>query len=58
MAKIFELCTPCAEKLRAGSKVTLVQHKANCKITCAECNRRRYGNTYTVSPRRKEEGKN
>ena len=57
MAKLIELCTPCAESLRAGYKLTLVQHKANCKITCENCGRRRYGNTYAVSSIRKKEAK-
>ena len=48
MRKQIELCRPCAEKLMNGYTVTLVQHRINNKITCEECQKRRYGGTYLI----------
>ena len=48
MQKQIDLCRPCAEKLMNGYRVTLLQHRINNKITCAECEKRRFGATYLV----------
>lgn len=57
MEKTLELCTPCAGSLRSGYTVKMVRHKVNCKITCANCGRRRYGDTYSVISKRGKEDK-
>jgi len=56
----IDLCTPCAELLREGYALKMVKRGINNKITCGHCNRRRYGATYEVTPKRKKdsEGKN
>lgn len=43
----MELCRPCAEARRQrGERLALAYHGVNEKITCADCQRRRYGAKY------------
>ncbi len=45
-----ELCKPCAvARSRRGVRLKTVSGRAD-KITCADCGRRRYGQTYEVAP--------
>lgn len=45
--KRLELCRPCAEALRAEGKVLRpIRHGIDNKVSCARCQRRRYGITY------------
>lgn len=46
------LCTPCAEKLRSTNGMKKGPTKADNKITCEYCGRRRYGATYEVTPKK------
>lgn len=55
MAKTIDLCTPCAEIMKAGYTVKVVKRSINNKVTCGHCNRRRYGATYELTPARKTE---
>lgn len=50
--KQIELCGDCAAKLAEGYKLTQLPRPANNKITCGQCNRRRYGATYRVEVRK------
>lgn len=55
MKKELELCYPCAEKMSCVYNITLIQHRIDQKITCAECGKRRFGDVYLVeSVRRKK----
>ncbi len=49
-----ELCVPCAIELGKTKEVTKVGYRRE-KITCAECNRRRFGGLYEVKRQRKEQ---
>lgn len=43
----MELCRPCAEnRKKQGQRLVLAHHGVNEKITCADCQRRRYGAKY------------
>ncbi len=53
----IDLCTPCAELLREGYSLKMVKRGKNNKITCGHCNRRRYGATYELTPKRNSEEK-
>ncbi len=45
-----ELCKPCAvARSRSGVRLKTVSGRSD-KITCADCGRRRYGQTYEVAP--------
>ena len=44
-----ELCVPCAVKLAGTNDVRKIGHRRD-KITCSECQRRRYGGEYEVKP--------
>ncbi len=55
--KTIDLCTPCAELLREGYSLKMVKRGINNKVTCGHCNRRRYGATYELTPKRKSEEK-
>lgn len=45
--KRLELCHPCALKLISGGvRIKKTESRADNKITCAECGRRRYGAVY------------
>ena len=45
----MELCRPCAEKRKKkGQRLVLAYHGVNEKITCADCQRRRYGAKYNT----------
>ena len=49
------LCKPCSLGLAAGGK-SVKQVPGRCeKITCAQCGRRRYGVTYEVTGKNREE---
>ena len=50
MNKKRELCVPCAVKLAETNDVKKTGHRRD-KITCSECQRRRYGGEYEVSPK-------
>ncbi len=45
-----ELCKPCAvARSRSRVRLKTVSGRSD-KITCADCGRRRYGQTYEVAP--------
>lgn len=47
--KRLDLCRPCAEALRAeGKKLRTARHGIDNKVSCAGCQRRRYGSTYEM----------
>lgn len=46
----MELCVPCAEQLKEEHHVRMARNIRQ-KITCERCNRRRFGNRYTVEIR-------
>lgn len=49
------LCKPCSLGLVADGK-SVKQASGRCeKITCVQCGRRRYGVTYEVTSRKREE---
>lgn len=48
------LCGRCAELMREKSIVRLVHRPINHKITCENCQLRRYGGTYDVEPKREK----
>lgn len=57
MAKIMQLCVPCAEDLKEQYDLTLIPGRAE-KLTCDYCGKRRYGSKYEVEqkaePKRKK----
>lgn len=46
----LKLCVPCAERLKEEHHVRMAGNIRQ-KITCERCNRRRFGNRYTVEIR-------
>lgn len=46
--KELELCTACRAAYEEHFKVTKISRGADQKITCAGCNRRRYGARYAL----------
>ena len=47
----YDLCRPCLEALKGkGRKLYLAQGGVDHKITCHNCQRRRYGATYSDVP--------
>lgn len=47
--KQLDLCRPCAEVLKAEWKqLRPVRHGVDNKVSCARCQRRRYGSTYEM----------
>ena len=51
-----ELCVPCAVKLADTNEVKKTGHRRD-KITCSECQRRRYGDEYEVTKKTNKEQK-
>lgn len=51
-----ELCVPCAVKLADTNEVKKTGHRRD-KITCSECQRRRYGGEYEVTKKTTKEQK-
>lgn len=54
MAKTIDLCTPCAAVIGEGYTLKVIRRGVNNKITCGHCNRRRFGATYEIEPKRKK----
>lgn len=55
--KQIDLCARCAALLSDGGySIKMVKRGINNKVTCGHCNRRRYGATYEVNPKKKEAG--
>lgn len=54
MAKTIDLCTPCAAVIGEGYTLKVIRRSVNNKITCGHCNRRRFGATYEIEPKRKK----
>lgn len=54
MAKTADLCGNCSAKMEEGYTLKMLRRGINNKITCALCNRRRFGATYEVEPKRKK----
>lgn len=52
-----ELCVPCAAKLADTNEVKKTGYRRG-KITCSECQRRRYGGEYEVSQKAEKGAKN
>lgn len=50
MAKIMQLCVPCAEDLKERYDLTLIPGRSQ-KLTCEYCGKRRYGSKYEVEPK-------
>ena len=55
MAKVMELCKPCAEIAGEKHKLTPVIVGRDRKITCEMCQRRRYGVRYKMEKRKRSE---
>lgn len=51
-----ELCVPCSIELGKTKDVKKIEHRRD-KITCAECQRRRFGGLYEIKRKRKEQTK-
>ena len=51
-----ELCVPCSVKLAETNDVKKTGHLRD-KITCSECQRRRYGGEYEVTKKTNKEQK-
>ena len=51
-----ELCVPCAVKPADTNEVKKTGHRRD-KITCSECQRRRYGGEYEVTKKTTKEQK-
>lgn len=49
----INLCFPCAEELKVGYDLKVVESGVDRKITCDGCHKRRYGNKYEVTPKNK-----
>jgi len=47
--KKLDLCGRCAAIFGETYKVERVSGGADCKVTCENCKKRRYGGTYTIT---------
>lgn len=45
----MDLCRPCAEKMRDIYMLVEIRSGVDNKITCARCEKKRYGSTYEVT---------
>lgn len=50
----LDLCRPCAELLREAFTLIPVKKGIDMKVTCSNCNKRRFGATYAVMKEGKE----
>lgn len=48
---VVDLCGVCAAKMRETHQLKVIYSGKNQNVTCANCNRRRYGATYEVTER-------
>lgn len=51
--KRIDLCGKCAAKLREAYNLTKIAGGVDNKITCSQCEKRRYGATYELEKKKK-----
>lgn len=53
MKKKMELCAKCAALIADAYDVRRLAGGVDCKVTCEQCRKKRFGGTYEVATRRK-----